>query len=233
MPRSKFKLTGKQALAEIVLIFIGITLAVAFNNWNDDRKNSQLRSIYQERLLAELQQDRRDLNSIIAYHRGREEGINGFFQYLDSESRPNADSLQAFIQDFSYHMNTYVPNESTYEELISTGNIKLIETEVRTRLIRLSRMHAYVVETQKSFDRRYEDRRNQMAQHIDEASFYDIRRRPDPKQIAWQRDINSPGFRSYSNLLAVRLQIATTLIGMYGSVDKRCEELINLLESED
>ena len=232
MLRSKFKLSWGQALAEIALIFIGITLAVAFNNWNENRKNNKLRAGYYERLVAELKQDRLDLKNITDYHQRRQEGITGFFQYLDEYDRPNLDSVQRFIQRFSYHMNTYVPNESTYEELISTGNIKLIDSEIREKLIRLSRMHTYVIETQNGFDAQYEDRRNQMAEVIDEASFYNIRKNPSMGQVRWQRDLNSGGFRRYSNLLAIRLQIAKTLVSIYGSVDKRCEELQTLIEAQ-
>ena len=232
MLRKKFNLSWTQALAEIALIFIGITLAVAFNNWNENRKDDKLRQGYYERLLTELEQDRTDLASITEYHQQRARGIWGFFHYLDSVPRPNADSLQTFIQDFSYHMNTYIPNGSTYDELVSTGNIKLIETEIRERLIRLASMHAYTVETQHGFETRYDDRRNQMAQVIDEASFYDIRKNPNPQLVRWQRDINSGGFRRYSNLLAVRLQIATTLVSIYGSVDQRCEELMELIKAQ-
>ena len=91
MLRSKFKLSWGQALAEIALIFIGITLAVAFNNWNENRKNNKLRAGYYERLIAELKQDRLDLKNITDYHQRRQEGITGFFQYLDEYDRPNLD----------------------------------------------------------------------------------------------------------------------------------------------
>lgn len=232
MPRRKFNLSWGQALAEIVLIFVGITLAVAFNNWNENRKDEKLRQGYYQRLLAELEQDRQDLSEIINYNQTRKTAITDFYAYLDSVSRPDIDYVQRFIQQFSYHMNTYVPNESTYEELISTGNIKLIETETREKLLRLSQMHTYVAETQRNFEQRYDDRRNQMAEVIDESAFYGIRKNPDRQAIRWQRDLNSEGFRRYSNLLSVRLSIANTLISMYGAVDRQCEELLMLIAEE-
>ena len=232
MSRRKFNLSWGQALAEILLIFIGITLAVAFNNWNEARKDAALREGYYQRILAELKQDRADLKDIITYHNYRKVAIDGLFQYLDKVNRPNADSLQPMVQALSYHMSSYVPNESTYQELISTGNIRLIKTEVREQLLRLSQMHSYVVETQQAFESQYEDRRHQMAEVIDEAAFYEIRKNPKPKALAWQRDVDSEGFRRYSNLLAVRHKIAMTMMSIYESVDQRCEALIALVEKE-
>ena len=232
MLRSKFKLSWTQALAEIVLIFIGITLAVTFNNWNENRKNNSLRKAYYERLLTELKQDQLDLSDITQYHLQRKKGIESFFDYMDAFTRPDLDSVQSFIRNFSYHMSSYIPNESTYEELIATGNIQLIDTEIREKLIRLSRMHAYIAETQSGFEVQYEDRRKQMAEVIDEASFYKLRKNPAMAQTRWQRDLNSGGFRRYNNLLAIRLQIANTMTNLFGAVDNRCEELIGLIEAQ-
>ena len=92
-------------------------------------------------------------------------------------------------------------------------------------------MHAYVDRTQQSFMQRYDNRRDQMAEVIDESTFYEIRRRPDPSQIRWQRNINSEGFQRYNNLLAARVTIATTLIDMYGSLKRQCEELVKMIEA--
>ncbi len=231
MPRRKFNLSWKQGLAEILLIFIGITLAIAFQNYNDDRKDNQLRNGYYERLLVEIKQDVSDLNGVIGYNEIRQKRIIEFFAFLDTNERPNPDQLQQLIQSISYHMSSYVPNENTYKELISTGNIKLIQTDVRQKLLRLSQMHAYVVETERAFDLRYDNRRNQMAEVIDEASFYGQRTNANPRLTQWQRDVNSEGFRRYSNLLAARLSIAETLIEMFNTLKAQCQDLIVSIET--
>ncbi len=230
MSRRKFNLNWKQALAEIALIFVGITLAITFQTWNEQWKDNLLLQGYYERLVAELEQDSDDLIGIIGYNNQRVEGIEKFFSYLDNNPKPHLDSIQNFIQTFSYHMNTYVPNENTYKELISTGNIKLIPTNIRELLLRLSQMHAYVDATQTSFIQRYDNRRDQMAEVVDESSFYNLRKNSDLRTLRWQRDLNSEGYKRYTNLLAVRLRIGRTLIEIYGSLNARCEELAKLVE---
>ena len=231
MSRRKFSLNWQQALAEIALIFVGITLAVTFQNWNENRKDGILKSGYYDRLLAEVKQDIFDIEAITQYNKVRLESILKFFKYLDENTRPSPDSIQQYVEDISYHMNSYVPNENTYQELISTGNIKLLNTDIRERLLRLSQMHAYVDRTQQSFMQRYDNRRDQMAEVIDESVFYEIRKRPDAALVKWQRNINSEGFKRYSNLLAVRVTIANTLIEIYGSLKGQCEELVDQIEA--
>lgn len=232
MLRRKFNLNWKQALGEILLIFIGITLAITFQNWNESRKDDKLAKGYYERLLAELKQDRIDIEDISNYHRVREKDIEYFFNYLDARTSPDPDSLQSIVQSTSFRMNTYVPNENTYKELISTGNIKLIKTGIREKLLRLSQMHAYIVSSNVQFRERYDNRRDQIAEVIDEASFYNYRSNPQNSLIAWQRDTKSPGFQRYSNLLAVRLDISRTLLQMYGTIDQMCMGLMGLIEEE-
>ena len=233
MPRRKFNLSWGQALAEIALIFIGITLAVFFNNWNEQRKDSALRESYYSRLIAEIEQDRQDLQGIISYHQIRQGSITAFFDFLDAYPSPDPDSLQHYIREISYHMSSYVPNESTFQELIATGNIKLMPTEVRERLLRLARMHAYVHETYAGFLNRYDNRRDQLAAIVDEATFYGLRNNPPRVRNPWTRDHKSAGFQRFSNLLAVRLNIANTMLQLYATVDKQCEELLNLLAKEN
>lgn len=232
MPRRKFNLNWKQALGEVILIFIGITLAIAFQNWNEEQKEERLAKGYYERLLAELRQDVVDIEDISDYHRVRQRSIETFFRFLDNTIVPNPDSLQYIISRTSYHMNTYVPNENTYKELISTGNIKLIKTRIREKLLRLSQMHAYVVSSNVQFRERYDNRRDQVAEVIDEASFYDYRNNPERSLLSWQRNTQSQGFQRYSNLLAVRLNIAQNLLQMYGVIDQMCDELITLIQNE-
>ncbi|NVJ45952.1 MAG: hypothetical protein HWE07_02460, partial [Cytophagia bacterium] len=38
--KQNFKLNWKYAMGEVALIFIGISLAIAFQNWNEDRKQN-------------------------------------------------------------------------------------------------------------------------------------------------------------------------------------------------
>ena len=37
-PAGKHKINWQYAIGEVILIFVGITLAIAFNNWNEERK---------------------------------------------------------------------------------------------------------------------------------------------------------------------------------------------------
>ena len=51
--KPNFRLNWKYAIGEIVLIFIGISLAIAFQNWNDQRKKNKL----EQEILGQIYDD--------------------------------------------------------------------------------------------------------------------------------------------------------------------------------
>ena len=62
----KLTIDPGKALAELTLIFVGITLALAFENWNTDRGRRDQELTLLRELLADLQETRADLRSDIA-----------------------------------------------------------------------------------------------------------------------------------------------------------------------
>ena len=57
----KLNFNWKYILGEILLIFFGITLAVWFNNWNANRKNTQEKEVAIARIQEELQDNLKEL----------------------------------------------------------------------------------------------------------------------------------------------------------------------------
>lgn len=62
------KINWKYAFGEILLIFIGITLAITFQNWNENRKQAELEKTVLEQLKVSLQNDLKDVNANLATH---------------------------------------------------------------------------------------------------------------------------------------------------------------------
>ena len=47
----------RYAIGEILLVVIGILIALQINNWNENRKQSELKTVYISRLVSDIQQD--------------------------------------------------------------------------------------------------------------------------------------------------------------------------------
>ena len=51
----------KYAIGEIILVVIGILIALQINNWNQNRLNEDLESLYYKRLLDDVREEKQIL----------------------------------------------------------------------------------------------------------------------------------------------------------------------------
>lgn len=152
--KPNFKLNWKYALGELALIFVGITLAVAFQNWNEERKSTNNKLTYYKNLVIDIEKDNAQLEDLL---RSIDEH-NRFYRRVDSLVATNNSSGEKFEQMLSYFVNDFFlfeffPNTDTFDDLIASGNIKILDPEIRFELTTLSNLHTKY--------RRYESGNNQ------------------------------------------------------------------------
>ena len=122
----------KYAVGEIILVVIGILIALQINNWNENRKDNILEKEYLSRLKSDLEFDQRLLKrfTIDRYERKVECLEKG--KSYNQGNYIIKDTLQ-FLDDIGYggvfgNVNWSLAI-STYNELISTGNLRKIESD--------------------------------------------------------------------------------------------------------
>ena len=114
------KINWKYAAGEVILIFIGITLAIAFQNWNENQKQSKLEKTVLKQLKISLQNDLKDVNANLVTHKRAQESCQRILEHLSGEAPIDDGSI---IQEISQAIdNTFlVADVSTYEYLKSVG----------------------------------------------------------------------------------------------------------------
>ncbi len=126
------------AIGEIVLVVIGILIALQINNWNQNRLNEDLESLYYERLLDDVREEEQILEATINYSKQvsfhAKKAIAVFENSIDAEINP-VDNLIDMYQA-SQLVDSYSAS-STFKELIASGQINLIRNDsLKTALIR-------------------------------------------------------------------------------------------------
>ena len=84
--------TLKSGLIEVLLIFVGVTIAVTFGNWNDKRKEKIIEKNYLELLSGEVKENRITLDRMILKYNNKIEVLKKIMdftgpvpsQYLDA-----------------------------------------------------------------------------------------------------------------------------------------------------
>ena len=124
----------KSGLIEILLIFIGVTIAVAFGNWNDKRKEKIIEKNYLELLSGEVNENRITLDRMILKYNSKIEVLKKIMDLTGPESFPI--SMHSF--DSLLFLGLSSPNfeltNSTTDELLSSGNGNLIR-DINLRIL--------------------------------------------------------------------------------------------------
>ena len=130
---NKFSKYLLYAFGEIILVVIGILVALSLNNWNQNRIEIKKEINSLKNLSLDLEEQAALLETYIMiestfYNDGLQilkhhEKHKGFLE-IDS-ILPNLNSLAT--------RNTFNPINTTYKELISTGNIRIIQNETIKR----------------------------------------------------------------------------------------------------
>ena len=128
----------KYAIGEIVLVVIGILIAVTINNWNQDRLTENLVSKYYKRLLDDVREEKLILEATINYSKQvslhAKKAIKVYENSLITITNPIENLIDMY--QASQLADSYSAS-STYRELISSGQINLIQNDsLKTALIR-------------------------------------------------------------------------------------------------
>ena len=125
---------SKYAFGEIVLVVIGILIALQVNNWNQDRVAENEAEIFLERLNQDLLSERMVLKERIKYYGKVRQHAKNVVNTLSNKT----DSLDSQFLISVYQASQqwiYRNLRDTYDELISTGNVKLIPNkDLRKRI---------------------------------------------------------------------------------------------------
>jgi len=244
MEKNKTGKYFKYAIGEIVLVVIGILIALSINNWNENRKNNKLLVTYYERLLIDIQNDLKEIETYQNYFRSSIDPIQKEIVNIQSPNY-NTDSLYNNVGNWIRFTREFSPNKSTYEDFLSTGNINLIDNQnLKTSILDL-----YTVKYPDFLF--YQTRGNTITTNIrtsnymDQISYLDIFRNDSPnwfdpefesqrprRQHKWLKDKESPEFLRFENILALTSEMTYGNMVRLDKLKPELESLIEFINSE-
>ena len=151
----------KYAIGEIILVVIGILIALGINNWNEERKLDNRRQEYYSQLLDDLNSDITFTQKIITDYNNY---LKDYKVYTDSYKNDLLTPIQVYEQIFKLPLvsQPLTFNTSTIESLQSSGDIGLIPSNIRNRLIDLTRLQNLTIKRFEDTD----DGKNDITQRL-------------------------------------------------------------------
>ena len=120
-------------IGEFFLIVIGVLVAFTVETALDERQNEQLRDEYYSRVHTDLISDMAAIESRIEFFKLVEQFNQDILDWLESDAAVSQDVILAAF--YAAEVWPFVPNISTYQDLQSTGNIRLMDNiDFRTSL---------------------------------------------------------------------------------------------------
>ncbi len=117
------------AVGEIVLVMLGIVLAIQFSNWNEKRNEVKKEIWYLDNIANDMFAQKQDLVSLKkAFAETLDISNQLLLDYIQLKDYTKIDSLSVKLNNL---MVTYAfPNiDNTYSELLSSGQVQLIEND--------------------------------------------------------------------------------------------------------
>lgn len=120
----------KYAIGEIILVVIGILIALQINTWNSNRIQKQKETVYLINIKRDLKEQLATIDSQIAFETRRIEAALPIIKHYKLHQTFKVDSLFTISMGTLTGRNTFVKNDPTYTELISSGNIDIISDDI-------------------------------------------------------------------------------------------------------
>jgi hypothetical protein len=121
-------------IGEFLLIVVGVLVALAVETALDERQDDDLRDEYISRIEADIAADKQAIEYRIEFFTAVRQFSQDTLDWMQTDAPVNKEVLMASF--YAAEVWPFIPNRSTYLDLQSTGNIRLIsDINFRTSLV--------------------------------------------------------------------------------------------------
>ena len=146
----------KYAIGEIVLVVIGILIALSINNWNENRKERTIEINYLKNIKSDLNKEFKNNRKFAEFRLGKSKASS---YLLNTDEPKSIENAKTYIDNYEtvFLWNTFVPNNNTFKELISSGRLSLISNDsIKNQLLELDKIYADISINENHMRREFE-----------------------------------------------------------------------------
>lgn len=134
------------AVGEIFLVVVGILIAVSIDTWNQDRKERKEELQYLANIKGDLQKDLISLDVVTDYRNEKLLANRFILNIMNGATLLDLDSM-IWSVGVALTERKFTPNNTTFEELSSSGNLSLISNDsIKLLLLNLTADYAFNLE---------------------------------------------------------------------------------------
>ena len=219
----------KYAVGEIFLVVVGILIALQINNWNTLKKDRILERQYLEKFVREMQGDSTFINGYWSYMypqkiRGLE--IARDYAKYGTKITDTAEFFKMTGIGGVLSRSALFENKSTYRDIISTGNLRLIKNN------QLREILTYYYSTLDNTVVYIDNLRTDYATVMNSIMPYDPEDSFKPDQLDIELALEQMRDKDFLQLANNELTFAYSLSARFNNVERILENVMRLIYQE-
>ncbi len=121
---------------DFFIVVVGVFIGIQVSNWNDARTEREQERTILAALKSDVVQSARDLTSLLELAESGSEHLRRLAEFVDGQHDDlGSREIDADIFYGLYSLNYFTPTNGTYNELVNSGRLGLInDTELRAKL---------------------------------------------------------------------------------------------------
>ena len=223
-------------VGEVILVVIGILIALAINNWNIDKTNKIQETKYLINIKLDLLKDLASLKYNLNFRKVNYLGTKKLISQINGQPINDITELTINIAN-TLNVERFAPNNSTYNELASSGNLNLISNDsIKILLLELEEQYKrnnFGIDHE-TFDYR-EYISKPIFKHKNTAQlFHVLLGEKTTQQLGISKSDFDNLFESsaYKNGLVITNLLTLDFIGIYETIESKSKKIIELIEIE-
>ena len=240
---NQFLKYSRYAIGEIVLVVVGILIALQINNLNEQGKADTLTRTYLNNLKLDLLSDITGIEKTINKIKLFEE--KGYYSLDVIDGKIDTIEKKRFLKSLIWnnHYPIFQPSRSTYDDLINSGNIKLIkDNNLKVALSKYYLKNDWWEQFgQRAKDTYWYTMREEMFKSVDPfmmKAFYEDEYYPNEEPVLKYEDIevdfeNIGTNKSLRNAIKRVLSLRIWHKHIMDEAEKEINEILNVLENNN
>lgn len=220
----------KYAIGEIILVMIGILLALQINNWNENSKKNTLKVKYLLSLVEDLKQDTTLIASQYRFYKGDTTTLNAQIRRI-KKNKTSIDTVKKIARhEFSTDVQIITTfSNKTYQTLINTGNIDLVEPWLVEELSKLDQLQKLVIDIYSLSMRSYSQILGIYNQNY---PFFDDALAGDVLDDIWKKADKHHFLSNYNEMVSSKQTTANNIIKMLPPIYSQTAGLLKKINEE-
>lgn len=122
----KKKINWTYYLAELLVVFIGVTAGFLLNNWRVDQSEKKLEQKYLNSFYSDILEDESSLDSLIIRGKAKEDTLLSVLKKSIIIDTPLTEAQAQVVVTEMLYLEWFSPSNDTYDDILNSGNLNLI-----------------------------------------------------------------------------------------------------------